>query len=109
MGSYFAIEGVRCCVHGTSTSPLLVNAEEIQNKVATYDLVVQRKRYLFAAINDLALGEVSVCKACANLKSNKFKNVSFEHIGGHPMPSIFGTALYYVQSALRLLLPCVVE
>ena len=53
-GTYFALEGVRCCVHANIASPVIVTADEIKSSTDTYDLVVQRRQALFAAINGLS-------------------------------------------------------
>lgn len=94
MGSCFALDGVRCCVHGTIQSPLIVTAEELRDNSVSYDLVVQRKRELFAAINDLTDGPTDSCKTCAHLKEKRYKDVSFKYIGGERLPAGFNIQHY---------------
>jgi len=94
MGSCFALDGVRCCVHGTIESPLIVTAEEIRNNAVTYDLVVQRKRELFAAINSLADGPSASCKTCANLVEKRYGDVCFDYLGGEPLPAALNIQHY---------------
>jgi hypothetical protein len=87
MGSCFTLEGIRCCVHGTIHSPLLVTAEEIRDNTVSYDEVVRKRKALFAAINGLADGPTDPCATCANLKEARYKDVSFEYLGGEPLPA----------------------
>jgi uncharacterized Fe-S cluster-containing radical SAM superfamily protein len=89
MGSCFALEGIRSCVHGTIQSRVLVTAEEIRTGAVTYDLVVQRRKSLFAALNGLADGHgpTDPCATCAHLKQVKYKDVNFEYVGGEPLPA----------------------
>ena len=94
MGSYFAIEGVRCCVHGNIQSPLLVAAEEIRSHAVTYDVVVQRRKKLFAAINGLGEGQTDACATCTHLKQAKFKDIRFDYLGGEPLPGALGIQHY---------------
>lgn len=94
MGSCFALDGVRCCVHGTIHSPLIVTAEELNSGTVTHDLVVQRKRRLFAAINDLDDGPTGSCKECAHLHNKPFKDVCFEFLGGEPLSAGFNIQHY---------------
>lgn len=100
MGSCFALDGIRCCVHGTIESPLIVTAAEIRDSTVTYDLVVQRKRELFAAINGLADRPTASCKTCTNLKEKKYKDVSFEYLGGEPLPAALNIQ-HYTECNLR--------
>lgn len=93
-GSYFAPEGVRCCVHGSISSPVLVTADEIRNNTAIYDLVVQRRQDLFAAVNGLTDGPTGSCLACDHLKEKPVKDVSFEYVGGEPLPGSMGIQHY---------------
>jgi len=87
MGSCFALAGVRCCVHGSIESPLIVTAEEIRDNTVSYDLVVQRNQELLAAITGLADGPTGECKTCGNLVDKKYKDVNFEYMGGEPLPA----------------------
>ena len=85
MGSCFEPEGIHCCIQGTVKSPLIITADEIRNGKATYELVVQRRTELFAAINDPSVGPPDPCRTCANLKPTKYKNVSFDYLGGEKL------------------------
>jgi hypothetical protein len=93
-GSYFALEGVRCCVHGTISSPVIITADEIRSNTASYDLVVERRRDLFAAINGLTEAPTGSCLTCGHLKEKKFKDVNFEYLGGEPLPGGMGIQHY---------------
>ena len=94
LGSCFALGGIRCCVHGSIESPLIVTADEIRDNTVTYDLVVQRKQELFAAINGLTDGPTASCKTCANLQEKKYKDVNFEYLGGEPLPAALNIQHY---------------
>ena len=93
-GTYFALEGVRCCVHAYIASPVIITADEIRNNTDIYDLVVQRRRDLFAAINGLSEGPTGSCLSCDHLKDKKFKDVNFEYLGGEPLPGAMGIQHY---------------
>jgi len=93
-GSYFALEGVRCCVHGSISSPVIITADEIRSNTASYDLVVQRRRDLFAAVNGLTEGPTGSCLTCGHLREKKFKDVNFEYLGGEPLPGGMGIQHY---------------
>ncbi len=92
--SYFTLDGVRGCAHGSILSPIIVTADEIRNNTALYDLVVQRRRDLFAAVNGWTDGPTGSCLACGHLKEKKFKDVSFEYLGGEPLPGGMGIQHY---------------
>ena len=85
MGSCFEPEGIHCCIQGTVKSPLIITADEIRNGKATYELVVQRRTELFNTINDPSVGPPDPCRTCANLKPTKYKNVSFDYLGGEKL------------------------
>ncbi len=85
MGSCFEPEGIHCCIQGTVRSPRIITADEIRTGKATYDLVVQRRRDLFDTINDPSVGPPDPCRTCANLKPTKYRNVSFEYLGGEKL------------------------
>jgi|GEM_PF-2953452 MoaA/NifB/PqqE/SkfB family radical SAM enzyme len=89
-GTYFALEGVRCCVHANIASPVIITADEIRNNTDIYDLVVQRRRDLFAVINGMSDGATGSCLSCDHLKEKKFKDVNFEYLGGEPLPGGMG-------------------
>jgi hypothetical protein len=94
MGSGFALEGIRCCCLGTFQSPFIVTAEEVRSKVVSYDLVVRRRKELFAAVNGFTDGPTGSCTTCVHLKEAKFKDVSFEYLGGEPLPAGFNIQHY---------------
>ncbi len=82
-GVRFSPEGVRCCCANTFQSPVIISSEEMNNGSLTYDLVVSRRKQLFEAINRLNDTDIGDCKKC-NLKyKTKYKNISFEYLGGH--------------------------
>lgn len=87
MGSCFALDGIRSCVHGTVNAPLLVTTAELNQDAVSYDLVVNRRRKLFAAINGFCEGETGACKTCANLKEKPYGDVDFSWLGGEPLPA----------------------
>lgn len=94
MGTAFGLDGVRCCCLGTFQSPLIVTAEEIRSKAVTYDLVIRRRKDLFAAINGLADGPTGSCTTCVHLKEAKYRDVSFDYVGGEPLPAGFNIQHY---------------
>lgn len=89
-GTYFAPEGMRCCTHANIASPVLITAEEIRNNSEIYDLVVERRRDHFAAVNGWSEGPTGSCLSCDHLKEKKFKDVNFEYLGGEPLPGAMG-------------------
>ena len=89
-GTYFSPEGVRCCTLACFASPVLITADEIRNYTDPYDLMVQRRQDLFAAINGLSEGPTGSCLSCDHLKEKKFKDVNFEYLGGEQMPGGMG-------------------
>jgi len=89
-GTYFALEGMRCCVHANIASPVLITAEEIRNNSEIYDLVVERRRDHFAAVNGWSEEPTGSCLSCDHLKEKKFKDVNFEYLGGEPLPGAMG-------------------
>jgi organic radical activating enzyme len=84
-GSCFSLDGIHCCVAGTVESPLIITAEELRGGKVDYDLVVQRRRELFSAINGFSEGPTDPCRTCANLKPKKYRDVNFEYLGGEPL------------------------
>jgi uncharacterized Fe-S cluster-containing radical SAM superfamily protein len=89
-GTYFALEGMRCCVHADIKSPVLITADEIKNSSEIYDLVVERRQAHFAAVNGWSDAPTGSCLSCHHLKEKKFKDVNFEYMGGEPMPGGMG-------------------
>lgn len=85
MGSCFELDGIHSCVQGTIIPPLIVTAEEIRNNEVTHELVVERRRNLFAAINGLLDGPVGPCKTCSQLYEKRYKDVCFDFLGGEPL------------------------
>src|SRR5215472_6575892 len=85
MGSCFEPGGVHCCIQGSVRSPLIITADEIRNGQVSHDLVVQRRRALFTALNGLSVGPTDPCRTCANLKPKKYRDVSFEYLGGESL------------------------
>lgn len=61
---------------------------------AGYDLVVQRRRELFEAINGLREGPTGSCLGCGHLKEKKFKDVNFEYLGGEPLAAAMNIQHY---------------
>ena len=85
MGSCFEPEGIHCCIQGSVKSPLIITADEIRNGTVDHEMVVRRRRDLFTAINDPAVGAPDPCRTCANLKPTKYRNVSFDYLGGEKL------------------------
>lgn len=81
------MDGVRPCVTGTLNAPLLVTTEELNQDSVTYDLVVNRRRELFEAINGFRVGQTEPCITCANLTDKPYRDVDFSWLGGEPLPS----------------------
>ena len=67
-GTYFALEGMRCCVHADIKSPVLITADEIKNDTEIYDLVVERRRAHFAAVNGWSEAPTGSCLSCHQRK-----------------------------------------
>ena len=86
-GSCFALDGVRSCVMGTINAPLLVSTEELNAGTVTYEMVVERRQGLIAAINGLADGDTGPCRTCANLVEKPFKDVDLSCLGGEALPA----------------------
>src|ERR1043166_8252563 len=89
-GSYFGLDGVRPCTMGTIRGPLLAPPEELNRGGLTHEMVVQRRRELFEALNGLREGETDPCSTCAYLKEKPYKDVDFTFLGGEPLPTAMG-------------------
>ncbi len=89
-GSYFGLDGVRFCVMGTISAPMLVPTEELNRDELTHEIVVQRRREHFEALNGLREGQTDPCSTCANLKEKPYKDVDFTFLGGEPLPAAMG-------------------
>lgn len=86
-GSCFALDGIRPCVTGTLTGPLLVTTAELKQGDVTYDLVIERRRALFEALNGMRDGVTEPCMTCANLQEKPYKLVDLSGLGGEPLPA----------------------
>lgn len=93
-GLCFQLDGLQCCVHGSKASPCIVSTEEIKNGRCTYDLIVQRKKELFLGINGRKEMDLGGCKGCTNIIEKKFKEVSFDTLGGEYLPGGFNIQHY---------------
>lgn len=89
-GSYFGLDGIRFCVMGTLSAPMLVPVEEMNSDGLTYEMVVQRRREHFEALNGLREGQLEPCSSCTNLKEKPYKDVDFSWLGGEPLPAALG-------------------
>lgn len=95
IGSCFSLDGIKCCVHGSMSSPLLINKDELNNKEVTYETVVQRREELFEAVNGLNDKYPDAnCMKCANLIEKEYKDVNFEYMGGMALPASFNIQHY---------------
>ncbi|OEJ15968.1 hypothetical protein BFL38_10955 [Brachyspira hampsonii] len=81
-GVWFNIRGMACCCLSTYTSPELVTSDEINSDNLTYELLVQRRKELFEAVNGLRDLDTKSCKKCLQLIEKKYKDVNFEYLGG---------------------------
>lgn len=70
-------------------SPKIITAEEMQSGKVTYELVVQRRKELFEAVNGLRDQDTGSCKMCMSLIDKKYKDVNFEYLGGSRLPTSF--------------------
>ncbi len=104
-GACFALDGVRSCVMGTINAPLLVSTKELNAGAVTYDLVVERRQNLIAAINGLAEGEAGPCPTCANLVEKPFKDVDLSCLGGEPLTAGMNIQ-YYTACNQRCIFCC---
>jgi organic radical activating enzyme len=104
-GSCFALDGVRSCVMGTINAPLLVSTEELNAGTVTYEMVVERRQGLIAAINGLAEGDTGPCLTCSNLVEKPFKYVDLSCLGGEPLPAGMNIQ-YYTACNQRCIFCC---
>lgn len=95
-GLCFQLPGLLCCVHGSKTSPVLVSTEEINSGKCTPELIAQRKKELFLGINGKRKMNLHGCDGCANLIEKKFKDVSFDTVGGDFLPGGFNIQHYTI-------------
>ncbi|MEI0557258.1 radical SAM protein [Brachyspira intermedia] len=93
-GVWFNIRGIGCCCLGVYASPEIITAEEMSSGKVTYDLVVQRRKELFEAVNGLRDQYTRSCKNCISLVEKKYKDVNFEYLGGSRLPSSFNIQHY---------------
>ena len=93
-GLCFQLPGLKCCVHGSTGSPTLVSTEEIKNGQCTYDLIVKRRTELFWGLNGQKEMDLGGCKGCTNIIEKKFKDVSFDTLGGEYLPGGFNIQHY---------------
>ncbi len=107
-GSCFALDGVRPCVMGTINAPLLVSTQELNARTATYEMVVERRQRLIAAINGLGEGDTGSCLTCANLAEKPFKDVDLSCLGGEPLPAGMNIQ-YYTACNQRCVFCCYAE
>lgn len=75
-------DGINCCCGGGMLSPLLITADELSQGRFSFDLLVERRRNLFMAINGKGTTNPGMCMNCALVKEKKFADVDFEHVGG---------------------------
>lgn len=90
----FEHDGLFCCVLGTLRSPCIASAEEIQKGNVNYDLIIQRKKDLFLALNGKKDMDISSCKICSNIIEKKYKDVCLDTIGGERLPAMFNIQHY---------------
>jgi len=88
-GIRFLSEGVVCCCANTLQSPVIITEEEMRSGKVNYDLVVERRKELFEALNGLNNHNPGSCAICNVKYETEYKNVNFENLGGHGMPSGF--------------------
>ena len=101
-GIRFAIDGVRCCCANTFQSPFILSAEEMQQGNVTYDLVVQRRRELFEALNGWNNKDIGDCARCQLKYKTKYKNINFDYLGGHGLALSSGFNIqHFTQCNLR--------
>lgn len=93
-GCCFQLSGIHACCLGTTMSRPLITLDEIKNGTVTYDLIVERRKELFAAINGLNDQDCGHCATCIFIKKVPYKEVDFSNCGGHPLPSAFNIQHY---------------
>jgi uncharacterized Fe-S cluster-containing radical SAM superfamily protein len=69
---------------------MLAPTEELNRDALTHEMVVQRRRELFEALNGLREGKTDPCSTCANLREKPYKDVDFTFLGGEPLPTGMG-------------------
>ena len=93
-GLCFQTQGLLCCVHGSLASPVIVSTEEIKNGQCTHELIVRRRKELFLGLNGKKEVDLGACKGCCNVITKKFKDVSFDTLGGEYLPGGFNIQNY---------------
>lgn len=87
-GLSFQLEGITACCESTMQSPPLLTPEEINAGKISYELIVERRKKLFYAINGKGDFDPGMCKTCSRKYRAKFKDISFEFIGKIPVMNI---------------------
>lgn len=88
-GVGFWIDGIHCCCVNTYKSPTIITAEEMRSGKVNYNLIVERRKELFGALNGLNDKDAGDCLKCSYCHETEFKNVNFEYLGGHGICSGF--------------------
>jgi len=88
-------DGIGCCYKLPVRSPLLVTSKEINSSEFSHDLIVQRRKELFEALNRMNDKDLGYCKTCSCVSVKKYKDVNFEFLGGCKIESSFNLATSY--------------
>lgn len=104
-GCCVQLSGIHCCVHGSKGSPVIATVDEIKSGIVDYDFIVNRKKELFESINGFNDKDIKGCKDCCNIITKKFKDVSFDAIGGEHLPGGFNIQ-HYTECNERCLYCC---
>ena len=88
-------EGMGCCYKLPVMSPIIVTSNEINSPEFSHEMIVNKRRQLFEALNGLNDMDTASCKTCACLQEKKYKDVNFDYLGGCKIESSFNIAPSY--------------
>ena len=88
-------EGMGCCYKLPVMSPIIVTSDEINSPEFSHEMIVNKRRQLFEALNGLNDMDTASCKTCACLQEKKYKDVNFDYLGGCKIESSFNIAPSY--------------
>jgi len=74
-------DGVRACVLGAFAAPLYWSAEEAATLTITKDMILEKRRQLFDKLNDETCAEDFDCRHCQMVRTKRFADVDFTHLG----------------------------
>jgi len=78
-GLRLGIEGIHACQLGPFSSPLFWTAEDASRMSIRKDMIVEKRRQLFQALNDE--NEDVICKRCRMVRTKRYAEVDFTKLG----------------------------